>query len=146
MLFGVITAVILVSFASSIGATFAFLLSRYLLKDYVEKRFSEPYQKINSGFIKKSGYYLFALRMCMVFPYFIINLVSGLTTIRTSVFYVVSQIGMLPGTIIIIMIGKNIAHSITTNIGIGIEMILLLSILGLLPLLSRYILRNWLDQ
>tara|TARA_Y100000590_G_scaffold115695_1_gene131984 strand:+ start:2301 stop:2972 length:672 start_codon:yes stop_codon:yes gene_type:complete len=146
MIFGVITAVILVSFASSIGATFAFLLSRYLLKDYVEKRFSEPYQKINSGFIKKSGYYLFALRMCMVFPYFIINLVSGLTTIRTSVFYVVSQIGMLPGTIIIIMIGKNIAHSITTNIGIGIEMILLLSILGLLPLLSRYILRNWLDQ
>ena len=55
MIFGVITAVILVSFASSIGATFAFLLSRYLLKDYVEKRFSEPYQKINSGFIKKSG-------------------------------------------------------------------------------------------
>ena len=101
---------------------------------------------INSGFIKRSGYYLFALRMCLIFPYFMINLVSGLTTIRTPVFYIVSQIGMLPGTIIIILLGSNIAHSITSNIGIGIEMILLLSILGILPLLSRYIFKQWLEE
>ncbi|MEC7832481.1 MAG: VTT domain-containing protein, partial [Pseudomonadota bacterium] len=121
MIFDLMTAVILVSFASSIGATFAFLLSRYLLRDYVKERLSEQYEKINSGFIKRSGYYLFALRMCLIFPYFMINLVSGLTTIRTPVFYIVSQIGMLPGTIIIILLGSNIAHSITSNIGIGIE-------------------------
>ncbi len=146
MIFDLITAVILVSFASSIGATFAFLLSRYLLRDYVKERLSEQYEKINSGFIKRSGYYLFALRMCLIFPYFMINLVSGLTTIRTPVFYIVSQIGMLPGTIIIILLGSNIAHSITSNIGIGIEMILLLSILGILPLLSRYIFKQWLEE
>ena len=75
-----------------------------------------------------------------------INLVSGLTTISTSVFYIVSQIGMLPGTTLIILLGSNIAHSITSNIGIGIEMILLLSVLGLLPLLSRYIFKKWLEQ
>ena len=146
MIFDLITAVILVSFASSIGATFAFLLSRYLLRDYVKERLSEQYEKINSGFIKRSGYYLFALRMCLIFPYFMINLVSGLTTIRTPVFYIVSQIGMLPGTIIIILLGSNIAHSITSNIGIGIEMILLLSVLGILPLLSRYIFKQWLEE
>ena len=146
MIFDLMTAVILVSFASSIGATFAFLLSRYLLRDYVKERLSEQYEKINSGFIKRSGYYLFALRMCLIFPYFMINLVSGLTTIRTPVFYIVSQIGMLPGTIIIILLGSNIAHSITSNIGIGIEMILLLSILGILPLLSRYIFKQWLEE
>ncbi|MEC8996058.1 MAG: VTT domain-containing protein [Pseudomonadota bacterium] len=146
MIFDLMTAVILVSFASSIGATFAFLLSRYLLRDYVKERLSEQYEKINSGFIKRSGYYLFALRMCLIFPYFMINLVSGLTTIRTPVFYIVSQIGMLPGTIIIILLGSNIAHSITSNIGIGIEMILLLSVLGILPLLSRYIFKQWLEE
>ncbi|MEC8996241.1 MAG: VTT domain-containing protein, partial [Pseudomonadota bacterium] len=146
MIFDLTTAVILVSFASSIGATFAFLLSRYLLRDYCKERLSEQYEKINSGFIKRSGYYLFALRMCLIFPYFMINLVSGLTTIRTPVFYIVSQIGMLPGTIIIILLGSNIAHSITSNIGIGIEMILLLSILGILPLLSRYIFKQWLEE
>ncbi len=146
MIFDLMTAVILVSFASSIGATFAFLLSRYLLRDYVTERLSEQYEKINSGFIKRSGYYLFALRMCLIFPYFMINLVSGLTTIRTPVFYIVSQIGMLPGTIIIILLGSNIAHSITSNIGIGIEMILLLSVLGILPLLSRYIFKQWLEE
>ena len=144
MIFGLITAVVLVSFASTIGATFAFLISRYLFRDYVETKFNEQYKKVNDGFIKNSGYYLFALRMCVIFPYFVINLVSGLTTIRTSIFYIISQIGMLPGTIIIILLGSNIGDLISTNIGIGMEMILLLTALGLLPLISRYLFQNWL--
>ena len=144
MIFGLITAVVLVSFASTIGATFAFLISRYLFRDYVETKFNEQYKKINDGFIKNSGYYLFALRMCVIFPYFVINLVSGLTTIRTSIFYIISQIGMLPGTIIIILLGSNIGDLISTNVGIGMEMILLLTALGLLPLISRYLFQNWL--
>jgi len=144
MIFGLITAVVLVSFASTIGATFAFLISRYLFRDYVETKFNEQYKKINDGFIKNSGYYLFALRMCVIFPYFVINLVSGLTTIRTSIFYIISQIGMLPGTIIIILLGSNIGNLISTNVGIGMEMILLLTALGLLPLISRYLFQNWL--
>ena len=144
MIFGLITAVVLVSFASTIGATFAFLISRYLFRDYVETKFNEQYKKINDGFIKNSGYYLFALRMCVIFPYFVINLVSGLTTIRTSIFYIISQIGMLPGTIIIILLGSNIGNLISTNVGIGMEMILLLTALGILPLISRYLFQNWL--
>ena len=144
MIFGLITAVVLVSFASTIGATFAFLISRYLFRDYVETKFNEQYKKINDGFIKNSGYYLFALRMCVIFPYFVINLVSGLTTIRTSIFYIISQIGMLPGTIIIILLGSNIGNLISANVGIGMEMILLLTALGLLPLISRYLFQNWL--
>ena len=145
MIFDIITAVIIVSFASTIGATFAFLVSRYLFRDYIEEKFYDQYNKIKSGFIKNSGYYLFALRMCLVFPYFIINLASGLTTVKTSVFYIISQIGMLPGTIIIILLGSNIAESISTNIGIGTETIILLTLFGLLPLLSRYLLKNWLS-
>ena len=144
MIFGLITAVVLVSFASTIGATFAFLISRYLFRDYIETKFNNQYKKINDGFIKNSGYYLFALRMCVIFPYFVINLVSGLTTIRTSIFYIISQIGMLPGTIIIILLGSNIGDLISTNVGIGMEMILLLTALGLLPLISRYLFQNWL--
>tara|TARA_B100000686_G_C16067001_1_gene607459 strand:- start:74 stop:574 length:501 start_codon:yes stop_codon:yes gene_type:complete len=145
MIFDIVTAVVIVSFASTIGATFAFLISRYLFRNYMEENFHDQYNKINSGFIKNSGYYLFALRMCLVFPYFIINLVSGLTTIKTSIFYIVSQIGMLPGTIIIILLGSNIAESINTNIGVGVETIILLSLLGLLPLLSRYLFKTWLS-
>ena len=144
MIFGLITAVVLVSFASTIGATFAFLISRYLFRDYIETKFNNQYKKINDGFIKNSGYYLFALRMCVIFPYFVINLVSGLTTIRTSIFYIISQVGMLPGTIIIILLGSNIGDLISTNVGIGMEMILLLTALGLLPLMSRYLFQNWL--
>ena len=144
MIFGLITAVVLVSFASTIGATFAFLISRYLFRDYIETKFNNQYKKINDGFIKNSGYYLFALRMCVIFPYFVINLVSGLTTIRTSIFYIISQVGMLPGTIIIILLGSNIGDLISTNVGIGMEMILLLTALGLLPLISRYLFQNWL--
>ena len=145
MIFDAVTAIILVSFASAIGATFAFLISRYLFRDYVEKKFYDQYQKINTGFIENSGYYLFALRMCMVFPYFMVNLVSGLTTIRTSTYYIVSQIGMFPMTIIIISLGGNIAELISTDVGIGVELIFLLTLLGLLPLISRYLLKNWLS-
>ena len=82
--------------------------------------------------------------MCVIFPYFVVNLVSGLTTIRTSIFYIISQVGMLPGTIIIILLGSNIGDLISTNVGIGMEMILLLTALGLLPLMSRYLFQNWL--
>ena len=81
----------------------------------------------------------------MVFRYFMVNLVSGLTTIRTSTYYIVSQIGMFPMTIIIISLGGNIAELISTDVGIGVELIFLLTLLGLLPLISRYLLKNWLS-
>ena len=83
IIFDIMTAIFLVSFASAIGATFAFLLSRYLFRDYLKDKYHNQYLKINNGIEKNSNYYIFALRMCVVFPFFIVNLLLGLTTIRT---------------------------------------------------------------
>lgn len=143
MIFDSITAIFLVSFASAIGATFAFLLSRYLFRDYLKNKYHNQYLKINNGIEKNSSYYIFALRMCVIFPFFIINLLLGLTTISAIKYYVVSQIGMLPATIIIVSLGNEIAGALTSNVSIDLNLILLLTTFGLLPLLSRIIFRKY---
>ncbi len=93
-LFGVITGTIVVSFASSIGATIAFLVSRVLLKDYVQRNFGDKLKAINEGIQKDGAFYLFTLRLVPVFPFFVINLAMGLTPIKTFTYYWVSQVGM----------------------------------------------------
>lgn len=138
IIFDVIDAIILVSFASSIGALLSFWLSRYLLRDYIRSKYNNYYLLINEGFTKNGGSYLFALRMCMIFPYFIVNSLVGLTTIKSWLYYIISQIGMLPGTIIIIIIGSKLEEAFTVGINIDLQTILILSILGILPILSRY--------
>ena len=97
--FGIFYGTLLVSFASTIGATLAFLFSRYMFKDWVQHKFSSKLVAINKGIEKEGGFYLFTLRLVPVFPFFVINLAMGVTTLRTFVFYMVSQVGMLPGTI-----------------------------------------------
>ena len=97
-LFGFWTALLLVSFASSLGATLAFLASRFLFRDGVQKRFGERLKNINNGVKKEGAFYLFTLRLVPVVPFFVINLVMGLTPIKTRTFYWVSQLGMLAGT------------------------------------------------
>ena len=94
-LFGLWLGFLLVSFASTIGATLAFLAARFLFKDAIQSRFGEKLVAINKGIEQDGAFYLFTLRLVPVFPFFIINLVMGLTPIRTAVFYLVSQIGML---------------------------------------------------
>jgi pyruvate/2-oxoglutarate dehydrogenase complex dihydrolipoamide dehydrogenase (E3) component/uncharacterized membrane protein YdjX (TVP38/TMEM64 family) len=96
-IFGLFWGTILVSFASSIGATLAFLASRFLLRDWVQSRFGERLRAINSGVAKEGGFYLFTLRLVPVFPFFMINLLMGLTSMRAGTFYWVSQLGMLAG-------------------------------------------------
>ena len=93
MIFDPINAILLVSFASTIGATFAFLLSRYLFADIIKLKFSSEYEKIDKGFQKYNNYYIFALRMCILFPFFIINIILGLTSTKILNFYLISQIG-----------------------------------------------------
>ena len=144
MLFDIYHAVLIVSFASSIGATLAFLLSRFLFKDYFQGVFSNQYEKINKGFMKNGVYYLYALRMIPVFPYFIINLTFGLTTMKASIFYIVTQIGMLPMTLLIILMGKEMFNVLTTDVAINSNMIILLLLLGLLPLVFKYFMRKYL--
>ena len=146
MIFDTIDAIALVSFASSIGALFSFWLSRYLLRDYLSHKYNHYYLLINEGFTKNGESYLFAIRMCMIFPYFIINSLVGLTTIKSWLYYIISQIGMLPGTIIIIILGSKLGEAFTTGINIDPITILILSILGILPIISRYYFKSYIKK
>ena len=97
-IFGLLWGTIVVSFASTIGATLAFLVSRLLLRDYVQGRFGESLKAVNQGVRTDGPFYLFTLRLVPLFPFFVINLVMGLTPIRTATFFLVSQLGMLAFT------------------------------------------------
>lgn len=108
--FGVVVGVVVVSFASAVGATLAFLLSRYLLRDYVERKFNWATDKINRGVEREGGYYLFTLRLVPVFPFFVINMVMALTRLPTRTFYWVSQIGMFPATVVYVNAGTQLGR------------------------------------
>jgi len=97
-IFGLVVGTIVVSFASSIGATLAFLAARFLLRDWVQGRFGDRLKPLNEGVAKEGAFYLFALRLVPVFPFWLINLAMALTPIRARTFYWVSQLGMLAGT------------------------------------------------
>ncbi|MCK5665928.1 MAG: TVP38/TMEM64 family protein, partial [Thiotrichaceae bacterium] len=104
-IFGLVTGVIIASFASSIGATLAFLVSRFVLRDSVQSKFGNNLKAINEGIEKDGAFYLFALRLVPAFPFFVINMVMGLTGLKTWTFYWVSQLGMLAGTIVYVNAG-----------------------------------------
>ena len=109
-LFGVVTGTIIVSFASSIGATLAFLGSRFLLRDWVQAKFGDKLRAINDGVAKDGAFYLFSLRLIPAVPFFVINLAMGLTPIRAWTFYWVSQVGMFLGTIVYVNAGTQLAQ------------------------------------
>ena len=109
-LFGLGWGLLLVSFASSIGATLAFLISRTLLRQWVMNKFGQNLAALNAGIEKEGGFYLFTLRLVPLFPFFVINLVMGLTPIKTRTFYWVSQLGMLPGTAVFVNAGTQLAQ------------------------------------
>ena len=109
-LFGLFTGTVVVSFASTIGATLAFLVARFLLRDYIQKKFGARLISINEGIKRDGAFYLFTLRLVPIFPFFVINLVMGLTPIRTLTFYIVSQVGMLAGTLVYINAGTQLAR------------------------------------
>ncbi len=137
-LFGFLKGVIIVSFASTIGATIAFLVSRFLMKDTIQKKYGEKLKTINQGIEKDGASYLFTLRMLPVFPFFIINLLMGLTPIKTIVFYLVSQIGMLPGTAVYVNAGSQLSQIDSLK---GIMSPTLLGsfvLLGLFPLIVKF--------
>ena len=109
-LFGIIWGTIIVSFASTFGATLAFLASRYLFRDFIQQRFGNQLQSINKGIKREGNFYLFTLRLVPVFPFFLINLLMGLTLIPAKSFYWVSQVGMLVGTIIYVNAGTQLSQ------------------------------------
>ena len=140
-IFDLYSAIILISFASSFGATAAMLISRYLISDYINRRFSNEISLINNEVNEHGAYYLFALRMSPIFPFFVINAAFGLTRIKTLTFYLISQLGMLPGTIIIILIGSELNDFLIKGSPFSIDLVLYLTLLGLIPLLFKKYIR-----
>ena len=138
-IFGLLTGLVIVSFASSIGATLAFLASRFLLRDWVQQRFGDRLKAINAGVEKEGGFYLFTLRLVPAFPFFVINLLMGLTPIRVGTFYWVSQLGMLAGTIVYVNAGTQLGQ-IDSLAGILSPALLgSFVLLGIFPLIAKRI-------
>ncbi|MFA5515083.1 MAG: FAD-dependent oxidoreductase [Desulfuromonadales bacterium] len=136
-LFGFLPALIVVSFASSIGATLAFLVSRFLLLEWVQARFGERLRAINNGVEKEGPFYLFTLRLVPLFPFFVINLAMGLTPIRTPTFYWVSQIGMLPGAVVFVNAGTQLGKIQSLSGILSLDLILSFALLGIFPLAAK---------
>ena len=127
----------MISFASTIGATLAMLISRYLLRNWVQGRFAKQMQTINSGIQKNGGYYLLTLRLLPIVPFFVINMGIGLTSLRTSTFYWVSQLGMLPGTLVYINAGSELAKIEASGDILSLTLIGSFVLLGIFPLLVK---------
>ena len=138
-IFGLFWGTILVSFASSIGATLAFLASRFLLRDWVQSRFGERLRAINSGVAKEGGFYLFTLRLVPVFPFFMINLLMGLTPMGAATFYWVSQVGMLAGTLVYVNAGTQLAGISGLSGILSPGLIASFALLGIFPLIAKKI-------
>lgn len=138
-IFGLWWGLVIVSFASSIGATLAFLAARFVLRDSVQSRFGDKLRAINQGVEKDGAFYLFALRLVPAFPFFIINLVMGLTPISTLVFYVVSQVGMLAGTLVYVNAGTQLAAIDSLSDIVTVPLLASFVVLGLFPIIARKI-------
>ncbi len=136
-LFGFWQGVLIISFASTIGATLAFVVARFILRDVVQDRFGAQWQTINRGIEKDGAFYLFALRLVPLFPFFLINLLMGLTPIRTLVFFVVSQVGMFPGTLVFVNAGTQLGEVNNVADVASPGLIASFVLLGLFPLIAR---------
>jgi len=142
-IFGLLWGTLLVSFASAIGATLAFLASRFLLRDAIQRKFGDKLAAINRGVEKEGAFYLFALRLVPAFPFFVINLVMGLTPMKTRTFYWVSQLGMLAGTIVYVNAGTQIAKIDSLSGLVSPGLIGSFVLLGIFPLIAKKIV-DWL--
>ena len=142
-IFGLVQGTVLVSFASTIGATLAFLFSRYILRDSVEQRFTSFSERINKGIDKDGAFYLFTLRLIPAFPYFVINLVMGLTRMRVLTYYIVSQIGMLPATIIYVNAGTQLSKLESASGILSPALLGSLVLLGVFPLIAKFLLERY---
>lgn len=142
--FGLVPGVILVSIASTAGATLAFLLSRYILRDTIQNRFGERLAAFNENLAKEGAFYLFTLRLIPAVPFFVINVVMGLTPLKTSTFWWVSQLGMFPGTIVYVYAGSAVPDLKTlAERGAGgvltPKLLMAFVILGIFPIVIRKI-------
>lgn len=136
-MFGLWWGLLLVSFASTIGATLAMLVARFVLREQVSRRFERQLSKIDKGIEREGAFYLFTLRLVPLFPFFAINLVMGLTKIKVPVYFVVSQLGMLAGTFVYVNAGTQLAQIETLRGIVSPELLLSFVLLGVFPLLGK---------
>lgn len=142
-LFGLVTGTLVVSFASSLGASLACLAARYLLRDWVSRRFASQFEKINQGVAQEGAFYLFSLRLIPLFPFFLINLLMGLTRMPLVTFYWVSQVGMLAGTLVYVNAGSQLAQIDSLGAILSPRLLISFAALGLFPLAARRALSWW---
>lgn len=138
-LFGLWYGTLFVSLGSTIGATLAFLISRYLLRDYVQRHFGDKLKGINEGMAKDGALYLFMLRLVPIFPFFLINLLMGLTQIRTRTYCWVSQLGMLAGSMVFVNAGAQLAQINSVSDILSAKVLLSFALLGVFPLIAKWI-------
>ena len=136
-LFGLVIGTIVASFASSIGATLAFLASRFLLRDWIMSKFGSRLQTFNDNIEKDGAFYLFTVRLVPIFPFFLVNLGMGLTKIKTSVFYVVSQLGMLAGTAVFVNAGTQLSKLDSLSGILSPAILFSFALLGIFPLIAK---------
>lgn len=136
-IFGALWGTILVSFASTIGATLAFLIARFVLDRTIRSHFEARFARISEGFNQDGAFYLFTLRLVPVFPFFVINILMGLTSIRVPVFFFVSQAGMLPATFVYVYAGTELSKIDSVDDILSPGILTAFILLGLLPLITR---------
>lgn len=141
MIFGLWVGLLLVSFASSLGATLAFLVSRFLLRDWVQSKFANYLGAVNKGIEKDGAFYLFSLRLIPVVPFWVINLVMGITPMKAVVFYLVSQVGMLAGTAVYVNAGAELGavEEFSTAGILSLPLLLSFALLAIFPFIARAI-------
>lgn len=137
---GFFPALILVSFASTIGATFAFWTSRFLLRDFFEKQFPGQSLAIKREVERNGLFYLLSIRLIPVFPFFIVNILMGLTPMKARLFFMVSQVGMLPATAVYVLAGRGLAQMNSPKDILSLKMFVIFALLGVLPLMAKYFL------
>jgi uncharacterized membrane protein YdjX (TVP38/TMEM64 family) len=139
-LFGLVVGTVVVSFASTIGATLACLVSRFMLQDWVQNKFGGKLRTINEGIEKEGAFYLFSLRLVPIFPFFVINLLMGLTRMRLFTFFWVSQIGMFAGTVVYVNAGKELAKIDSLSGILSPGVLASFVVLGLFPITVKKLL------
>lgn len=136
-IFGLFWGTVIVSFASTIGASLAFLSARFLFRDTVQAKFGEHLKTINEGIEKEGEYYLFTLRLVPLFPFFMINLLMGLTTLKTRTFYGISQLGMLAGTLVYVNAGTQLGKLDSLSGILSPILVGSFVLLGVFPLIAK---------
>ncbi len=139
-IFGFLTGLVIVSFASTLGATIAFLISRFLFQDSVQSKFGDHLETINKGVKEEGAFYLFTLRLIPAVPFFVVNLLMGLTPIKTLVFALVSQVGMLPGTAVFVNAGNQLSKIDSVGDILSPSLILAFALLGVFPIIAKKVL------